>query len=254
MAYKALITSWKWGLLSDETEEKTGRAMAESLLHIAKKEVKSGKLGSLGQVFRLFTSFPRQRVVYIGWRRGKRTMYEFWELFYRIILSGQSAEITMGALDEAGIVAVDRLDHEFIEVFKEQKGAGIQLGVLSVAFDYFIRSCLTSAGHSDLFDTIVANDIQQDQGLLSGITLDIYAEKPQFLKERFLVPLGIDAADVIYHGGSEQDYGIAEMLPEGNFIVSRHVPEEFRDKFVSEYGAFAPGSADELRQYLATRT
>lgn len=254
MGYKAVITSWKWGLLSDETEEKTGRGMAESMLRIAKKEVKAGKLGSLGQIFRLFTSFPRQRVVYIGWRRGKRTMKEFWELFYRLILAGQSAAVTLGALDEVGVIATDRLDREFLEVFKEVRATGKQLGVLSVSFDYFIRSCLTSAGYTDLFDTIVANDLHQSEGLLSGIALDIYGEKPHFLKERFLDRLGIGVEEVIYHGGSEQDYAVAEMLPPGNFIVSRHVPEKFREKFVSEYGAFAPSNADELREYLKART
>lgn len=253
MGYGVIISSWKWGLLSDETEELTGRPMARAVREQAKRDVKAGKWRRIFVLPWMMLSFIRQRIIYLRWRRGKSTMRKFFELFYRIILAGEKAAPILEKLGESAAEAVNRLDHEVLQVFKEAKAAGKTTAILSVGFDFHITKCLEKAGLADTFDSIVANSLQEEDGRLSGISLDVYDQKPKFLREQFIERLGVAPEEVIYFGGSEQDHGVAEMLPPGNFIVSRHVPDEFRKQFVSKYEAFAPSTAEQLRDYLEQR-
>jgi len=253
MGYKVIISSWKWGLLSDETEELTGRPMARAVREQAKKDVKAGKWHRIFVLPWMILSFIRQRIVYIRWRKGKSTMRKFFALFYRIILAGEKAAPILEKLGESAAEAVNRLDHEVLQVFTQAKAAGKTTAILSVGFDFHITKCLEKAGLADTFDSIVANSLQEEDGRMSGISLDIYDQKPKYIQQQFIERLGVTAEEIIYFGGSEQDHGVAEMLPAGNFIVSRPVPEEFREHFVSIYGAFAPSSAEQLRDYLEQR-
>lgn len=253
MAYRVIISSWKWGLLSDETEELVGRPMARAVREQAKRDVKAGKWLRIFVLPWMILAFIRQRIVYLRWRKGKSTMRKFFDLFYRVILARELAAPIREKLAESAAESVNRLDHEMIQVFKEEKAAGKATAILSVGLEFYINHALKTAGLAETFDPVVANSLQEKDGRMSGISLDIYGNKPKYVREQFIDRLGVPAEEIIYFGGSEQDHGVAEMLPPGNFIVSRHVPDEFSQQFVSKYQAFAPSSAEELRDYLQRR-
>ncbi len=253
MGYKVIISSWKWGLLSDETEELVGRPMARAVREQAKRDVKAGKWWRIFVLPWMILAFIRQRIVYLRWRKGKSTMRKFFELFYRVILARERAAPIWEKLAASAEEAVNRLDHEMIEILKEVRADGKSVALLSVGLDFYINHALKAAGLTDTFDPVVANSLHETDGQISGISLDVYAQKPKYIREQFIDRMGVSAEEIIYFGGSEQDHGVAEMLPPGNFIVSRHVPDEFKEQFVSKYQAFAPSSAEELRDYLQQR-
>lgn len=69
----------------------------------------------------------------------------------------------------------------------------------------------------------------------------------------FLKPYQLRDKDVIYFGDSEDDLGIAEMLPKGNFIVPFFATDTFRQYAATKFCAFVPYTEKDLNQHMLTR-
>lgn len=138
---------------------------------------------------------------------------------------------------------------------RQARALGKDTGILSVSYNYCIRKILEEAGFTDIFDddNIVANRLLTDGDRAVGLTLDIYGKKAETLTDRFFRERGLRESDILYLGDSEDDEPVAELLPNGSFIVPFFAQSGFRKVMASKHKAFVPENEADLQRYLETK-
>lgn len=105
----------------------------------------------------------------------------------------------------------------------------------------------------EVFDKIVANELETENGKAVGFTLNIYGEKAEVMEREFFEEEGLREDTTLYVGDSEDDEPIADILVPGNFIVSFFASDDFKERMSSKHKAFVPKSEEDLRKYIDSR-
>jgi phosphoserine phosphatase len=145
---------------------------------------------------------------------------------------------------------LDKLDYHLLRVVEKCHQEGITTGVFSAGLKYGIESILGAAGYYNSFDIYTADSIEEDNGKAVRYGLTIYRRKPEVLL-KLLGERNIPAHEVAYIGDSEDDTGCFEMV--GYPVVSFLAPDELKERYARQYGAFVPEDEDDLLRFLTLK-
>ena len=140
-----------------------------------------------------------------------------------------------------------KLDYRILRPVRECHQAGKTTGILSAGYKYGIERILVAAGYHEHFDFYEADILSEDRGRALGFGLNIYQNKPRLLL-KLLSDKNMDASGVAFVGDSEDDEGCFGIV--GYPVVAFLAPEELKERYAREYGAFVPKDEKDLANYL----
>jgi phosphoglycolate phosphatase-like HAD superfamily hydrolase len=141
----------------------------------------------------------------------------------------------------------DKVVHRALRPIADFHRTGTATGILSAGYRYGIEMILKSAGYIDCFDFCEANLLGESDGKATGFTLTIYKNKAEILLT-LLRNRNLDPKKAAYLGDSLDEAGCFEAI--GHPIVSFLAPDELKERFAKDYGAFIPRDEAELARYL----
>jgi len=259
MPYKLIVSDWNGTILRHPTDEMQNRHIAYTLLDDAKSRIQTGDPLGLWDLGRLLFAKRGLEKCLIEYGNGKRPLHEVYERFNSHVLCGKSYKLVRSAVDQFVDQCIRRgdIDRGILHSIRLAHERGIKTGILSTSVGFAIYRTLVRVNFADTFDAIEANSLvthlSDGEQKVEGCTINIYNQKPEILEERFLKPYHLREKDVIYFGDSNDDIGVAEMLPVGNFIVPFFATDAFRQYAGQGYGAFVPDTKEDLDGYLKAR-
>ena len=222
------------------------------MLADAKRSIMKGEAKKLGILAMLLVAKLLTERKLDAYKRGEAHLREVYEPF-NFALSGQDVNYITDIVDQFAKDTAYQTDARMLRPLREMHGAGKFTGILSVAYERVIQKTLEAAGHADLFDRIVANTLQEKDGKIIDLTLGVYERKPEVLRAEFFKRLGFREHDTLYLGDTADDQPVADMLPQGNFIVPFLATDDFKQRMADEKKAFVPESEEDLLRYLQLR-
>jgi len=252
MATKLIVLDWNGTLFRTLDDRVLVRHLAKAVLGAAARQVLRGRLGALA----VFGGFALGRVAYERakkrYDRGEIGLAELVEPFNRTILRGAPLSLIEGAADAYGARHASLLDQRMLQPLSEAHARGSRLVIYSAAYDRGIRAVLDASGLGGVFEELVCNTLEQEDGRALGLTARYRDDKAGDFKAEFVDRRGWSPSGIVYAGDNAADEPIAELLPRGRFIVPFLAPDAFKEHMSAGYGAFVPESTDELSAYLRT--
>jgi len=259
MSYKLIVSDWSGTILRHPTDEAQNKRIAYALLGNAKSRIKEGDLFALWDLGQLLFAERELKKRFYDYKNGKLPLQEVYEPFNKRVLRGKDYKFVSNVIDQFvdECIKKDDVDKRILHSICLAHRHGIKTGILSTSNDAAIHRTLIRSDFEHLFDAIESNSlitryIKGEQKVV-GYTFDINNRKPEFLENRFLRPHNLREKDVIYFGDSDDDIGIADMLPAGNFIVPFFATDEFRQYAAQGFDAFIPDTKEDLDCYLGMR-
>lgn len=259
MTYQLIVSDWNGTILKHPTDEILYKEIAYALLDDAKFKIITGNLFALRDILQLHLAKREIAKQLKAYSSGKQSLQNVYKSFSRRVLRGKDYEFVSNVIDQyvSECVENNNVDTRILRTIHLARKCGIKAGILSVSIRHVICRALIQLNLGDLFETIVSNyfvtRIIDDELKILGCSFDIYNRKPEYLENRFLKPYQLRDKDVIYFGDSEDDLGIAEMLPKGNFIVPFFATDTFRQYAAAKFGAFVPDTEKDLIQHILAR-
>jgi len=254
MTYQLIVSDWNGTIPKHPTDEILNKEIAYALLDDAKSKIITGNLLALRDILQLHLAKNEITKQLKAYSRGN-----VYKSFSRRVLRGKDYEFVSNVINQYVSECVENndVDTRILRTINLARKCGIKTGILSVSIRHVICRTLIQLNLGDLFETIVSNsfvtrNIDNELKIL-GCSFDIYNRKPECLENRFLKPYQLRDKDVIYFGDSEDDLGIAEMLPKGNFIVPFFATDTFRQYAAAKFGAFVPDTEKDPNQHILAR-
>ena len=252
MATKLIVLDWNGTLFRTLDDRVLVRHLAKAVLGAAARQVLRGRLGALA----VFGGFALGRVAYERakkrYDRGEIGLAELVEPFNRTILRGAPLSLIEGAADAYGARHASLLDQRMLQPLSEAHARGSRLIIYSAAYDRGIRAVLDASELGGVFEELVCNTLEQEDGRALGLTARYRDDKAGDFEAEFVDRRGWSPSGTVYAGDNAADEPIAELLPRGRFIVPFLAPDAFKEHMSAGYGAFVPESTDELSAYLRT--
>ncbi len=128
-------------------------------------------------------------------------------------------------------------DPEAVEVFEKAREKGMPTGIYSRSLRPLIQGYLKGTGKDVLFDTVMANELLYEDGVVAGLQERVASGKPGFSDD--LAAAGFDARETAY----VDDRDMAPLEQAGLGILAPGAKEETRErcegtkiKIVSRWG------------------
>jgi phosphoserine phosphatase len=140
-----------------------------------------------------------------------------------------------------------QLDHRVLRPVAECHRDGKTTAVFSAGYGYGIKATLKTAGYGESFSFCRADSVEHENGRTTGFGLNIYGRKRTFLLD-LLRERDIDPGTVAYLGDTDDDAVCFDIV--GYPIVPFLAPDEAKERYAREYGAFVPEDEADLLRYL----
>lgn len=249
---KSTVSDWNGTLFRLSTAEGLNREIGHSLLDDARSAVFRGRFWRILDMVKLLRARNLVERRLREHKDGIRPLQDVYDLFNETVIRGLPPHFMQDSAIRYAAKTHEQVNRDIAKpIWNAKREDGRFVGILSVAYDYSIQSTLRFAGFAELPDYIFANRLVEDKdGNARYLTLDVYGRKGEVMEEEFFRAKGLRPDTTLYIGDSLDDEPVAEMLPEGHFIVSFSADGRFRDRMVNRYGAFVPESRDDLQDYL----
>ncbi len=253
MVYSAIVSDWNGTLFQYPADDVQNKKLAVAA------SINDVLYLRLGSFYRLLKTKKRLHLMLEEYRAGKRPLQDLYDVFNREVLAGRSPEFVHRVIDQYARESADKVDGRVLRPIRSEKSRGKTTAILSVSYDRSILKILERAGFSDVFGPgdVVANTLKLDgDGKVEGLTLGIYGKKPEIMEAEFFRGRGLRPETTVYLDDTADGEGVAQMLPEGNFIVpflASETSPDFAQRMASRHGAFVPASEEDLARYLKSR-
>ena len=241
MPYSHLVLDWNGTLLRFPTDELQNKTIAYAVLGGAWNGLKRLELSRLGQIADLMGARRELKKRIREYEAGDRDLASVYEPFNERVLDGQPIDLVKEAIRHYARENRDAVNTSLLGEVMSSSQSG-RRGILSVSVDYSIRQFLDNSGFGDLIEDhdIVSHRLLEEDGVCRGFSTDLYDQKPKAFENSFLRDREFPSAQTFYIGDSEDDEGIASILPRGNFILSEFASEAFKNKMARKHGAEVP--------------
>jgi len=269
-----IVSDFNGTIIEPPTCEPENRRIALAVKDREVQAIKTGRIWRAGKLLGLLGTKREIERRLSEYNAGLRPLAEVYEPFNTGVLRGQEPLLVWDTLDSYAreLVAERKVDKGLLRAFAEAKNRGSRIGFLSAAIGHLIGRTITYAGYPDLvglvqntdtaigrvllspsvispYNDMVANRMEITNGV-DRFTLDVYGEKARKFEDEFLRRRGYRDKTTKYVGDTADDLPVAELLPRGNFVVSRYATDAFRQQAAKHYGAATPTKIDDLRLAL----
>lgn len=251
MDYKAAISDWSGSLFKHPTDEVLNKTIGHAVKKRLISDLAKFKLWKAPKVYKLLETKKELEKRLKEYEADERPLHEVYDTFNKEVLRGLDPDFLYGVIDQYIEDNANKVDKRILRQIGAVHDRGIKTGIISVSLDYVIQRILRRSEADGFFEKIIANKIASgDDNKIKGFTLDIYGKKTEVLESEFLDPWGLTKENVVYIGDSKDDEPIADILPEGRFIVPFFAKDDFKQDMYSKYGAFIPDNEQHLKSYL----
>lgn len=240
MPIDAIIADWNGTLISDRNE-------SPILTHIAVSIAKSLVPFHPIKLARLYRAKRELNCIYGEKRRDEdfdfvRQMYE---VYNEKMIRGTQMSIIRDSVKKYATTpeVKEKLDYGLLELLRNYHNDGKICGILSAGYGYGIDQILRAAGYRELFDFLIGDRLIKNGGKAERFVLEIYRNKSTILK-RLLDEKKLNPGKTAYIGDTEDDEDCFKIV--GYPIVSFFASDDFRAHSQKVYGAFVPGTKEEL--------
>ncbi len=253
MTYSSLVCDWNGTLFTPKTEEGLAKTMAYASLGHAVDGLKRGQVWKVADIAKLVVAKRQLKGLVRGYNAGELAITAVYDAFNARVLRGMPVDVFTGAVGRYSD-SHSCIDQRFMLPVIRAAREGKQAGILSAAYHGGIESVLKKVMLLEYFGKIVAHRVEFDEdGKILGFTTDIYGRKAQVLEDEFFRKSSMRPETTLYAGDTDEDAPIAEILPQGNFIVPFLATDDFKQKMASKHRAFVPENAGQLERFLQTR-
>ncbi len=252
MAYKKIVSDWNFTAVRFN-EDLPNKRIVKAIVEKTKGDILKGKFWKASKLLSFLKAKTAIESKLNEYEKGNCHPSEIYKFFNEYFLKGQDPAFVMHVLDEFARDSKELVDLKLLIPIYSAHLAGKGTAILSVACNYTIQAVLNNIGFKNLFDDIIANTMQIENGKLTGFTQNIYGEKQDIVINEFFQKQGFRDNELIYIGDSKDDEPVAEILAPGHFVVSFMASDEFKQHMASTYQAVVPENKNDLYNVLRKR-
>jgi hypothetical protein len=208
---------------------------------------------NIKKIFNFFSALRKIKNISDRINSNPEEFQKIYQILNENILYGRKTSFIKNVINEYAKKYKKRIDERVLRPIKDSHSEGKYTTILSCSYEYGISAVLRESGYFDAFDRIIANKLKENDGYVIGFENEVYGRKQKIMKEEFVEKMGFDEKDIIYLGDSYIDEPIAEILPNGNFVVPFLADENYKEKMSLKYKAFVPKDENDLIKYLKSK-